>query len=210
MKLYSHRGFWHDKLDNNTRSAFERSFKHNFGIETDIRDFNGELVISHDIPTGSQFISFSEFLDMHTAGPHNSPLALNIKSDGLHEKLRTALESYRVMDYFVFDMSVPDMLSYISAGMNVYGRISEYELNLHESFCLSGVWLDCFNSMWYNSEYIEGLLLKYDNVCIVSEELHGRDNTKQWLLLQESGIYKKDGISLCTDYPSQAKTYFDL
>lgn len=49
MIVLSHRGYWKNSLEKNKFVAFERSFSMGFGTETDIRDFNGELVISHDI-----------------------------------------------------------------------------------------------------------------------------------------------------------------
>ena len=53
MQIISHRGFWKSKNEQNTIISFQRSFENGFGIETDIRDLNGKLVISHDIPQNS-------------------------------------------------------------------------------------------------------------------------------------------------------------
>lgn len=38
------------KNEQNKLVAFKRAINFGFGIETDIRDFNGKLVISHDLP----------------------------------------------------------------------------------------------------------------------------------------------------------------
>ena len=53
MKILAHRGFWADEEEKNTLSAFGKAFDSGFGIETDIRDRNGELVISHNPPDTS-------------------------------------------------------------------------------------------------------------------------------------------------------------
>ena len=50
IKILSHRGYWKKVEEKNTIQAFENSFSHGFGLETDIRDLNGKLVVSHDIP----------------------------------------------------------------------------------------------------------------------------------------------------------------
>ena len=39
-------------------------------------------------------------------------LALNIKSDGISEILKKTLKKYSIKNYFVFDMSVPELIQY--------------------------------------------------------------------------------------------------
>ena len=51
LKIIAHRGFWLEKSEQNSLKAFKKAFENGFGVETDVRDFNGELVISHDIAT---------------------------------------------------------------------------------------------------------------------------------------------------------------
>lgn len=60
MEIISHRGYWKCKNEKNTKIAFNRSFNMGYGIETDIRDFRGELVISHDIAT-SESLQLNDF-----------------------------------------------------------------------------------------------------------------------------------------------------
>ena len=79
-----------------------------FGLETDIRDYKGELVISHDIPEGG-CLPFQRLLEIHRDLNSTLLLALNIKSDGLHGAIGELLKKYNVTNCFVFDMSVPDM-----------------------------------------------------------------------------------------------------
>ena len=106
MELLSHRGFWKTADQKNTKEANELSFKNGWGIETDIRDYNKELVISHDIATDNDYTT--EFLfDQYRSAGIKGTLALNIKADGLSKMLLLLLEKYNISDYFVFDMS-PD------------------------------------------------------------------------------------------------------
>ena len=49
MKILAHRGAWNTSDEKNTVLAIKRAFCHGWGIETDVRDYCGKLVISHDI-----------------------------------------------------------------------------------------------------------------------------------------------------------------
>ena len=70
MIIISHRGYWKCVDEKNTEIAFSRSFELDFGTETDVRDCLGKLVISHDMPDGSE-IHFEEFLSL--VGPATHP-----------------------------------------------------------------------------------------------------------------------------------------
>ena len=165
MFILSHRGYWKSKSEQNTITAFNRSFLHGFGVETDIRDYKGELVISHDIADNSS-IRLDKFFFTYNKYGDNLPLALNIKSDGLQLKLKYLIEKYSIKNYFVFDMSIPDTLSYIDFGMNVLIRQSEYEQELETLGNIHGIWLDQFQSNWYGIDLIEDILKKWELVCI--------------------------------------------
>lgn len=49
MQIIAHRGFWRDKNEQNFLIAFKRAFENGFGVEMDLRGFENELFISHDI-----------------------------------------------------------------------------------------------------------------------------------------------------------------
>ena len=51
------------KNEQNKLVAFKRAINSGFGIETDIRDFNGKLVISHSLPDTNS-IKLSELLKL--------------------------------------------------------------------------------------------------------------------------------------------------
>ena len=126
MEVLSHRGFWKTAVEKNKAVAFRHSFELKVGIETDVRDSLGQLVISHDPPTGGEML-FEHFLGIYTEYGLSLPLALNIKSDGLQMALKDILNKYLVRNYFVFDMSIPDALLYKREDFNVFTRQSEYE-----------------------------------------------------------------------------------
>ncbi|HEF1316515.1 TPA: hypothetical protein R8R34_001765, partial [Campylobacter jejuni] len=49
MKILSHRGYWKNKQEKNSIAAFDRSFLNLYGLETDLRDVGGGIVVSHDM-----------------------------------------------------------------------------------------------------------------------------------------------------------------
>ncbi len=205
MKIISHRGFWHATEEKNQRVAFERSVAMRFGIETDIRDYQGTLVISHDIPTGNE-ITLTEFLDI--VGDSSITLAMNIKSDGLALPFKSIMERKKIKKWFAFDMSIPDMRSYAHNNLAIFTRLSELEptpVLLDKS---AGIWLDAFNSTWYTAEQIKQYLDAEKFVCVVSPELHQRDHQNVWEILQT--LASHPNLLLCTDFPDKAQSYFGV
>ncbi|MCT7563747.1 hypothetical protein N5U23_06895 [Aliarcobacter butzleri] len=209
MIILSHRGYWKEMSEKNFPISFERSFSLGFGTETDVRDYKGELVISHDI-ADENCVSVKEMLEIYNKYDNTLPLALNIKADGLQIKLRELLIGYKIKNYFVFDMSVPDGLQYLKQGMKSFTRESEYEKVpsfYNEAY---GVWLDEFEGHWINKEVIEKHINNNKNICIVSPDLHKREYKKEWQHYKEiEKELKINYLMLCTDYPEEAKEFFD-
>lgn len=205
MKILSHRGYWLESYERNQCAAFERSFRLGFGTETDLRDFAGKVVISHDVPTG-EMLAFSAFLEIHKKqGQGDLPLALNIKADGLASMVKEALSAFAEIDAFVFDMSVPDMRAYFDAGVPVFTRMSEVEKQPSWLERSAGIWLDCFDSDWFDSGVVRDLLATGKRICVVSPELHQRDPLPVWELLR---MYSSaENLLLCTDRPEQARDF---
>lgn len=203
MEIISHRGLWRESIEKNTMTAFARSLQSGFSLETDIRDCLGDIVISHDMPTGKE-PSIHELMRLYTDS--HLPLALNIKADGLAPTLRRIIDSYGIRDYFAFDMSVPDMRSYLDARIPVFGRVSDVERDPPWMDQISGIWLDSFGGVYdclrRSSEFASRGL----RVCIVSPELHKREHTTLWDLIRP--LLGRDGVVLCTDYPEQARSFF--
>lgn len=202
MIVISHRGYWKAPVEKNSVAAFRRSFELGFGTETDVRDLDGALVISHDVPRQGA-VGMTEFLAL-TGG--KLPLALNIKSDGLAELLRDAMASYDRSAWFVFDMSIPDMRMHLKAGNPVFTRISEVEQEPIWLDECEGVWLDQFDRRWFDTDFISSLLDTGKRVCVVSSELHRRDYSDLWNLLQP--LAACDNLMLCTDLPEKAQDFF--
>ena len=141
--IIAHRGYWKSHDEKNKAIAFKRAFDNGFGIETDLRDVKGNIVISHDMPTGNE-MTFEDLLIMLDG--RNLPLALNIKADGMAGKIKQMLEKYQVDNYFTFDMSTPEMVYQCRLGLKIFTGLSELVPNPIMLDKAEGVWLDSFYS----------------------------------------------------------------
>lgn len=204
--ILSHRGLWTSPPDRNTVKAFRASFDSGFGVETDIRDANGQLVISHNVPQGDE-PTFEHVLALQ-AESMGGPLAINIKADGLAARVAEALSSAGDPEAFCFDMSVPDMLGYREAGLRFFTRHSEYETHPALYADAAGVWLDCFESEWFDAEVLSRHRAAGKQVCIVSPELHGRDHVAAWAQWRQWDTIASPDVLICTDLPLQARQVF--
>lgn len=204
MKIISHRGYWDELLEKNTETAFRRSFELGFGTETDVRDCMGELVISHDTPRGGE-MPLIKLLSLVGVDAHL--LAINIKADGLAKLLNETMAEYNRANWFVFDMSIPDMRDHFAAGNPVFARMSEVEQEPAWFDRIEGLWLDSFENEWYDLALISSMIHKGKRVCVVSSELHGRDHCGLWSKLLP--LSREERLILCTDFPGKAKEYFE-
>jgi glycerophosphoryl diester phosphodiesterase len=209
MKIISHRGYWKTPSEKNTLAAFERSFGLGFGTETDFREIDGSLVIAHDIPRPSALLAEACFDCLARYNPQ-LPLAVNIKADGLQVLLKEALLRHRITNYFLFDMSVPDAMDSLTAGLRVFTRQSDVEPVPAFYEQAAGVWMDAFyDDDWLTPGAIATHLDAGKQVCLVSPELHGRPHRGFWERLRASPVIAEDRLLLCTDVPEEALVYFN-
>ena len=205
MIILSHRGYWKNLYEQNQKVAFKRSFDLGFGTEADLRDADGKIVISHDMANGSE-IFFEEVLQIMNG--RNLMLALNIKADGLVDIIMETLAKYGHTNYFNFDMSIPDMVFQMKKNAVVFTGFSDILQTPVLFDKAAGVWLDCFNSDWYNADTIDELIIAGKSVCIVSADLHKRDKDAQWKIIKKCKNLNSQNLMICTDYPEKAKEYF--
>ena len=217
MLLLAHRGLWTALGERNTRAALKAAFDLGYGAETDIRDFDGQLVISHDMAVRDALPLSAVLADYDAAG-RPGRLALNVKADGLASALINELDAFPGMRQkaFVFDMAVPDALQYIGIGLQVFTRHSEYEPEPPFELQSQGIWMDCFINAWVDPDAIVARLIRGQTVAVVSPELHKRDvHQVFWRILQEriqranlhADIIEKH-LMICTDFPREANEFF--
>ena len=208
MIILAHKGYWLNKNEQNSLNAFKTAFSLGFGIETDIRDYNGEIVISHDIPD-KNCIKLEQVFSAYKKFQQDLPLALNIKSNGLQDKLKKSLEKYKIKNYFVFDMSVPDALTYYKGNCVFFTRKSEYEEVPSFYSQAKGVWMDEFVSHWINEKLVSKCVKDGKKICIVSPELHQRNYKKEWPEYKKLEQHLKVQLMICTDHPEKARWFFN-
>lgn len=207
--ILAHRGYWCEDAPKNSFEAFKIALKSGFGIETDFRDCNGEIVVSHDPPEGDVMTARALF-ELYAELGADGRVAINIKADGLQDKLTALLSDtqFQLQNCFVFDMSMPDALGYIVNKFPSYTRISEYECAAPFVDLSSGVWVDNFTGRFDQVAAAERLLSEGNRVCIVSSELHKRDHNSLWNEIAEASIHKNLSFELCTDFPDAAYRFF--
>jgi len=208
IEIIAHRGLWKSENEKNSLQAFQSALDKGFGIEIDVRDSNNKLVVSHDIPIGCE-INLSTVLDYYSLNKFESYLALNIKSDGLHQNILQYIKEYNLKNYFVFDMSIPDTILYLNMGIKTYIRESEYEnypLLVSKS---SGIWLDQMLENSYSQNWLIEKINLCSNLCFVSPELHKREYLSFWHALKSAKLFNNvNKIMICTDHPEQARIFF--
>jgi hypothetical protein len=197
IRLLAHRGMWASPDERNSRTALATSFEHGFGVETDIRDSGGALVISHDPPAGGA-VPATELVGW--AAGSGSPVAVNVKADGL-STLVAELFADSDVDWFVFDMSVPETLRYAAAGLPYLTRHSDVEPEPVLYDAAAGVWLDAFHSDWFGPDEIRRHLDAGKRVAVVSPELHGRAPERVWEWLSSLECGPDEDLLICTDHP---------
>ena len=110
MEIIAHRGYWKSIEEKNTIKAMNNAFVERLGVETDFRDRDEKLKVSHNMSLES-CLDAEEFFKLYKNSPFT--LALNIKADGIQIPLKKLILQYNIKKYFCFDMSVPDTLGYI-------------------------------------------------------------------------------------------------
>jgi hypothetical protein len=205
-RLVAHRGNLRgaDPCSENTNRGLSLALKRGFGIETDVRDQQGDSVISHDMPMkGQECPLFKSIADEFAKISSDQIIAINVKSDGLY-KLESFLELDKRERLFFFDMSFPEMLKYQKMGLSVAHRVSEFETQDLESSVApvdsAWFWVDAFESDWYLEPFWFNKIRRLGNLVIVSPELHGRDPRRVWDWFS-SRYQSEETFWLCTDFP---------
>ncbi len=200
MDILCHRGLWTDRAEQNTLSAYRAAWDNCWGVELDVRDLDGEIVVSHDMPR-TPGLTFADVLECYVEHGSQSTIAVNVKADGLVGVVAHMLAEAGARA-FVFDMSVPDHLAWLRASVPTYTRWSDVEPNpvlLEES---AGVWLDAFHDdSWWTGAAVHSLVTRGIQVAVVSPELHRRDPSPTWRRIVDEGLHDLPGFALCTDRP---------
>ena len=112
------------------------------------------------------------------------------------------LSRSKTTNYFTFDWPVTSLHNAINHDLNCAFRLSEYEKDIVPN--CPWVWLDSFNGIWYDADFLISLKKSGIKLAIVSPELHNR----------EADISKVKDIvnavkvdAMCTDIPEFWSTW---
>jgi hypothetical protein len=141
-----------------------------YGVEIDIRDYDGDLRLVHD-----PFLS-GERLEDYLRGYRHAFCIFNVKCDGLEDKILALAQQHGIRDYFFLDCANPTLVKLARRGeKNLAVRFSEFE-PVESALAFAGlcdwVWIDCFTKLPLNpANYAQ--LKKHFKLCLVSPELQG-------------------------------------
>lgn len=207
MKILAHRGYWDQNIERNSPKALRQALEHGYGFESDVRDYKGKMVISHNIADEFSQDAKEVFSWLHEYKDEYC-FAINIKADGLKDILKKYIEEFAISNYFLFDMSVPQMVEFREMGLRYFTRQSEVEPIPCMYEDAAGVWIDGFWSPdWITEEIVQKHVREGKEVCLVSPDLHGNEYRTFWKKLKSWNI-DDTGILLCTDHPDEAKEFF--
>lgn len=144
-----------------------------YGIEVDIRSDRERLIIHHD-----PFCDGEDF-ETWVAGYRHKTLILNVKEEGLEEKILSILDEHHISDFFFLDQSFPFLMKVSDAGeARCAVRVSEYE-SISTVRALKQrvhwVWADCFTRFPLDEQEVHLLQEEGFKICCVSPELQGRE-----------------------------------
>lgn len=196
MNILAHRGLWANPDERNSFKALTSAIDKNLGIETDIRDHLGRVVVRHDMGFDAE-LDLNDLLNL--VGEKELKIALNVKASEMGPALAKLFLESEPKNYFFFDLAIPDLRKYLDLGLNTYCRVSEVEQQLVWSKEIKGVWVDTFSGLTVSKNMIDEFLGMNLDVSLVSEEIHGREHLHFWDVVSE---YINDSrVSVCTDYP---------
>ena len=142
------------------------------GVEVDIRSQGPDLIIHHDPFAAGR--SFEAWLDHYRHGT----LILNVKEEGLEQRLMDLMRARGVERWFFLDQSFPFLVKTARTGERRCAvRVSEFEAietALTVAPLVDWVWVDCFTRFPLSAQQAAALTGAGLKLCLVSPELQGR------------------------------------
>jgi hypothetical protein len=175
-----------------------KKLSHNFGVEIDLRSNNQNIYLHHDPFKNGEL--FSKWIKNYK----HKLIVLNVKEEGLEEKIIKILKKNKIKNFFFHDQTFSSMLKNMYK-TKVSARYSEYE-ELKKTYKLFNqikwLWIDNFTELKIEKKFYQFLKKKNVKICIVSPELVQKDRYKEIkkiILYLESNNLKIDAI--CTKIP---------
>ena len=183
----------------NTIQALSETSTH-FGVEIDIRSQDGDLILAHDPFING--VNFELWLNTY----NHQFLVLNVKEDGLEEKLMEKLSKYSIENYFFLDQAFPSLYKVSRLFPSKCAvRVSDVESSQTALSLKPGwVWLDSHSGDWsYLLESIKVVRELGMKICLVSPELQRFDYKKEMFSLQQLLLNNNLELdAVCTKLPT--------
>ena len=183
-----------------------KSTLNKYGIEVDIRSLGYDLIVQHEpyLPG----VKFSEWLKYYD----HKFLIINLKEEGLEEKVLDYLEKYKIKSFFFLDQSYPSIVNLASSGIkNCAIRVSEFEsietaLNFKNK--VNWIWVDTYTKLSLDIYEYKKLKSANFKLCLVSPEINrmNKFDIKEIKDIIEERNFKFDAV--CTKFPE--KWNFDI
>ena len=141
-----------------------------------MRSSGSQLILQHDPFTDGE--NFDEWLDVW----RGQFLVLNIKEEGLENRILESLSKKKITEYFFLDQSFPFLQRTVRMGnRKVAARASDIEsVETALAIDCEWVWIDCFNGDWsFLEEMIPKLAQANKKICLVSPELVRANSQKE-------------------------------
>jgi hypothetical protein len=169
------------------KAADLKNISTSFGIELDLRDCDGKIILEHDPFNYKNSDEFDDYIKHY----QHQTLILNVKSERIELEALKILKKYNIKKYFFLDSSFPMIVNLSKSGeRNIALRFSEFEgLDTIRNMAgkVNWVWVDCFSKLPINRDiFIELKKLNY-KLCLVSPDLLNR--------VEDISTYKKYFVS---------------
>jgi hypothetical protein len=172
------------------------------GVEVDIRTRGDRLIMHHDpFADGEEFATWIERY-------RHGMLILNVKEEGLDERVLELVHRQRIEEFFFLDQSFPLLMKTAQRGERRCAvRVSEYE-HIGTALALAGrvewAWIDCFTRFPLSGAEAARLRDAGFRLCLVSPELQQRTADDEIPALR--GVLSEQGIAadaVCTKWPAR-------
>ena len=139
----------------------------NFGAEIDLRSDQSGVYLHHDpFKKGELFNKWAKSFQ-------HKMLVLNVKEEGLEDKILKILKKNKIKKFFFHDQTFSSLLKNMTK-THVSVRHSEYESLQKTNYLfkkIKWIWIDNFNEIKLEKKFYQELKKNNVKICLVSPEL---------------------------------------
>ena len=170
----------------------------NFGVEIDLRSNQSDIYLHHDpFKKGELFNKWARSFK-------HKMLVLNVKEEGLEDKILKILKKNKIKKFFFHDQTFSSLLKNMTK-THVSIRYSEYESLQKTNYLfkkIKWIWIDNFNKIKLEKKFYQELKKNKVKICLVSPELvkiKRKKEIKKVISFLKKKHFKIDAV--CTKKP---------